>query len=116
MFQLTEEEVQDLILHSARASWGGAAAVAVYLYGTWSCDAFGGAPKPARGRNEHSGGAGVCEIARDGRFESGPGGEDEKLEDSQREHASVINILAEEIDMLKTLPATPSKRIGFQAG
>jgi len=40
----------------------------------------------------------------------------ETLEASQREHASVINILAEEIDMLKTLPATPSKRIGFQTG
>ena len=40
----------------------------------------------------------------------------EKLEDSQREHASVINILAEEIDMLKMLPVAPSKRIGFQTG
>ena len=40
----------------------------------------------------------------------------EKLEASQREHASVIDILAEEIDMLKMLPPPASKRIGFQIG
>jgi hypothetical protein len=40
----------------------------------------------------------------------------EKLEASQREHASVINILAEEIDMLKMPPPAPSKRIGFHTG
>lgn len=40
----------------------------------------------------------------------------EKLEVSQREHASVINILAEEIDMLKMAPPLTSKRIGFQTG
>ena len=38
----------------------------------------------------------------------------EKVEASQREHASVINILAEEIDMLKVPPASSSKRIGFK--
>jgi hypothetical protein len=38
----------------------------------------------------------------------------QKLETLQREHASVINILAEEIDMLKMLPPVPSKRIGFR--
>jgi hypothetical protein len=43
-------------------------------------------------------------------------GRTEKLEASQQEHASVINILAEEIDILKMLPPPPSKRIGFQTG
>jgi hypothetical protein len=40
----------------------------------------------------------------------------EKLEASQREHASVISILAEEIDMLKIPPTLPPKRIGFRIG
>jgi len=37
----------------------------------------------------------------------------EKLESNQRRHASVINILAEEIQDLKHPPAPPSRRIGF---
>lgn len=40
----------------------------------------------------------------------------EKLEASQRRHASVIDILAEEIEDLKRPPAEPAKRrIGFRA-
>jgi len=40
----------------------------------------------------------------------------EKIEASQDQHASVINILAEEIDNLKQLPPDPPKRrIGFGA-
>ena len=40
----------------------------------------------------------------------------EKLESSHDRHASVINILAEEIDNLKMLPPEPPrKRIGFNA-
>ncbi|MBX9660393.1 MAG: ORF6N domain-containing protein [Nitrospiraceae bacterium] len=40
----------------------------------------------------------------------------EKLEANQSQHASVINILAEEIDNLKLLPPEPPrKRIGFTA-
>lgn len=39
----------------------------------------------------------------------------EKLEASQKRHASVINLLAEEIDDLKRPPAQPAKRrIGFR--
>ena len=38
----------------------------------------------------------------------------EKLEATQTRHASVINILAEEIDSLKQLPPEPPRRrIGF---
>ncbi len=40
----------------------------------------------------------------------------EKLEASQKEHASVINILAEEIDMLRIPPPSSPKRIGFRTG
>ena len=40
----------------------------------------------------------------------------EKLESNQDRHASVINLLAEEIDNLKMLPPEPPrKRIGFNA-
>jgi hypothetical protein len=39
----------------------------------------------------------------------------EKLEASQQQHASVINLLAEEIDELKQPPPVSSKRrIGFR--
>jgi ORF6N domain len=39
----------------------------------------------------------------------------EKLETSQKRHASVISLLAEEIDKLKRLPPAPPKRpIGFR--
>jgi phage regulator Rha-like protein len=40
----------------------------------------------------------------------------DRLEQEQQSHASVINILAEEIDALKLPPVDPPKRaIGFQA-
>jgi len=41
----------------------------------------------------------------------------EKVERTQEQHASVITILAEEIDNLKQLPPEPPRRrIGFLAG
>lgn len=39
----------------------------------------------------------------------------ENLEAAQRDHASVINILVNEIGDLKMLPPPPSRRIGFPA-
>lgn len=38
----------------------------------------------------------------------------EKLEAGQKEHASIIGILAEEIDELKLLPEPPKRRIGYK--
>jgi hypothetical protein len=38
----------------------------------------------------------------------------EHLEASQKEHASIIGILAEEIDDLKLLPEAPKRRIGYK--
>jgi hypothetical protein len=38
----------------------------------------------------------------------------EKLETGQKEHGSIIGILAEEIDGLKLLPEPPKRRIGFR--
>jgi hypothetical protein len=38
----------------------------------------------------------------------------EKLEAGQQEHASIIGILAEEIDHLKLLPEPPKRPFGFQ--
>ncbi len=40
----------------------------------------------------------------------------EKLEAGQKEHASIIGILAEEIDELRLLPEPPKRRIGFKVG
>jgi hypothetical protein len=38
----------------------------------------------------------------------------ERLEAGQKEHASIIEILAEEIDELKQLPEPPKRPIGFR--
>lgn len=38
----------------------------------------------------------------------------EKLEAGQKEHGSIIGILAEEIDELKLLPDAPKRRIGYK--
>jgi len=38
----------------------------------------------------------------------------EKLEAGQKEHGSIIGILAEEIDELKLLPDPPKRRIGYK--
>jgi len=38
----------------------------------------------------------------------------EKLEAGQREHTSIIGILADEIDELKLLPEPPERRIGYK--
>lgn len=40
----------------------------------------------------------------------------EKLEGNQKRHASVINILAEEINDIRRTPTPPKRRIGFQTG
>jgi hypothetical protein len=37
----------------------------------------------------------------------------EKLEANQKQHASVINILAEEIEEMRRQPESPKRRIGF---
>jgi ORF6N domain len=39
----------------------------------------------------------------------------ERLETMSREHSSVINILAEEIEYMKAMPIPPARRIGFPA-
>jgi hypothetical protein len=38
----------------------------------------------------------------------------EKLEAGQKQHESIIEILAEEIDQLKLLPEPPKRPIGFR--
>jgi len=40
----------------------------------------------------------------------------EKLETAQKDHASVISILADEIDDMKCLPEAPKRAYGFPAG
>jgi hypothetical protein len=116
MFQLTEEELQNLILQSARASWGGRRQL------PFAFTEHGVAMLSAVLRSQRAVEMSILVVRAFVKLrEMVASNRDlaarmEKLEDSQREHASVINILAEEIDMLKMLPATPSKRIGFQTG
>ncbi len=120
MFQLTREELQDLILQFARSSWGGhrkmpyAFTEPIYKRGVAMLSAV------LRSRRAVEMSIVVVrafvklrEMVASNRELAA---RMEKLEASQREHASVINILAEEIDMLKIPPPPPSKRIGFHPG
>ncbi|MEP6962926.1 MAG: ORF6N domain-containing protein [Acidobacteriota bacterium] len=40
----------------------------------------------------------------------------EKLEGTQRQHDSIISLLADEIDEMKRIPDAPKRRIGFRSG
>jgi hypothetical protein len=116
MFQLTEEELQDLILQFARSSWGGHRKL------PFAFTEHGVAMLSAVLRSQRAVEMSILVVRAFVKLrEMVASNRDlaermEKLEASQREHASVIDILAEEIDMLKMLPPPASKRIGFQIG
>jgi hypothetical protein len=116
MFQLTREEVKDLILQSAISSWGGRRQL------PYAFTEHGVAMLSAVLRSQRAVEMSILVVRAFVKLrEMVASNRDlaarmEKLEASQQEHASVINILAEEIDMLKMLPPPPSKRIGFQTG
>jgi len=114
MFQLTREEVKDLILQPAISSWGGQRQL------PYAFTEHGVAMLSAVLRSRRAVEMSILvvrvfvklrEMVASNRD---LGARTEKLEASQQEHASVINILAEEIDMLKIPLPPPSKRIGFQ--
>lgn len=114
MFQLTEEELQNLILQFARSSWGG------HRKMPYAFTEHGVAMLSAVLRSRRAVEMSILVVRAFVKLrEMVASNRDlaarmEKLEASQREHTSVINILAEEIDMLKiSLPASP-KRIGFR--
>jgi ORF6N domain len=112
MFQLTEEELQNLILQSAGSSRGGRRKFPEH----------GVAMLSAVLRSQRAVEMSILVVRAFVKLrEMVASNRDlaermEKLEASQRKHASVIDILAEEIDMLKMLPPPASKQIGFQIG
>jgi hypothetical protein len=114
MFQLTEEELQNLILQFARASWGGRRQL------PYAFSEHGVAMLSAVLRSQRAVEMSILVVRAFVKLrELVASNRDlasrmEKLEASQREHASVINILAEEIDMLKMPPPMAPKRIGFK--
>jgi len=116
MFQLTEEELRNLILQSARSSWGGRRQL------PFAFTEHGVAMLSAVLRSRRAVEMSILVVRAFVKLREMVasnrelGARIEKIEASQREHASVINILAEEIDMMKMLPPSPSKRIGFQTG
>ncbi len=116
MFQLTEEELQNLILQSARSSWGGRRQL------PFAFTEHGVAMLSAVLRSSRAVEMSILVVRAFVKLREMVasnrelGARIEKIEASQREHASVINILAEEIDMMKMLPPSPAKRIGFQTG
>jgi hypothetical protein len=116
MFQLTEEELRNLILQSARASWGGRRQL------PFAFTEHGVAMLSAVLRSRRAVEMSILVVRAFVKLREMVasnrelGARIEKIESSQREHASVINILAEEIDMMKMLPPSPAKRIGFQTG
>jgi ORF6N domain len=113
MFQLTEEELQTLILQTAISSWGGRRKLPCAF------TEHGVAMLSAVLRSQRAVEMSILVVRAFVKLrEMVASNRDlaariEKIEASQCEHASVINILAEEIDMLKTPPPAPSKRIGF---
>lgn len=116
MFQLTEEELRNLILQSARSSWGGRRQL------PFAFTEHGVAMLSAVLRSKRAVEMSILVVRAFVKLREMVasnrelGARIEKIEASQREHASVINILAEEIDMMKMLPPAPSKRIGFRIG
>lgn len=114
MFQLTEEELQNLILQFARSSWGGRRQL------PYAFSEHGVAMLSAVLRSQRAVEMSILVVRAFVKLrELVASNRDlaarmEKLEASQREHASVINILAEEIDMLKMPPPAAPKRIGFK--
>ena len=116
MFQLTDGELRNLMLQYARSSWGGRRKL------PFAFSEHGVAMLSAVLRSQRAVEMSILVVRAFVKLrEMVASNRDlaakmEKLEASQREHASVINILAEEIDMLKMLPPPPSKRIGFRTG
>lgn len=114
MFQLTEEELQNLILQFARSSWGGHRKL------PYAFSEHGVAMLSAVLRSQRAVEMSILVVRAFVKLrELVASNRDlaarmEKLEASQREHASVIDILAEEIDMLKMPPPAAPKRIGFK--
>lgn len=114
MFRLTSAEAEDLRSQNATSSWGGRRSL------PYAFTEHGVAMLSAVLASERAVKMSVIIIRAFVRMREFLAAHKdlalrvERIEDTQNRHASVINILAEEISDLKQLPPPPSKRrIGF---
>ena len=117
MFQLTREEFDNLRLQFASSRWGGR------RYVPYAFTEHGVAMLSSVLRSKRAVQMNILIVRAFVRMREliashkDLAARIEKLESNQRKHASVINILAEEIDNIKRLPPGPPKgRIGFVVG
>ncbi|MBY0505992.1 MAG: ORF6N domain-containing protein [Bryobacteraceae bacterium] len=122
MFQLTQEEFDDLRSQFATSSSGSTSGYGGRRYRPFAFTEFGVAMLSAVLKSEKAVQMSILIMRAFVKLrELISGHKDlaariEKLEANQDQHASVINILAEEIDNLKLLPPElPKNRIGFRA-
>lgn len=115
MFQLSEGEVANLILQSARSRWGGRRK-RPYVF-----TEHGVAMLSAVLRSHRAVEMSILIVRAFVKLREMVASNRElalrmqSLEAAQRDHASVINILVTEIEDLKMLPPPPARRIGFPA-
>ena len=116
MFQLTEEEFEILSLQNAISSWGGR------RYLPFAFTEHGVAMLSAVLKSNRAVHMSILVVRAFVRLREMLASNKElaarmeKLETTQKDHASVINILAEEIDTMRMPPPLPAaRRIGFKA-
>ncbi len=115
MFQLTREEFENLILQSARSSWGGR------RHMPFAFTEHGVAMLSSVLNSERAVQMNILIVRAFVRLRDMLATHKHfarriaKLETNQKQHASVITILAEEIEDMKRPPDTPKRRIGFSS-
>lgn len=114
MFQLTKEEFENLRLRFAISSWGGR------RYMPYAFTEHGVAMLSSVLGSERAVQMNILIVRAFVRLRDmlathkDLAARVEKLESGQNRHASVINILADEIEDIKRLPESPKRRIGFK--
>jgi hypothetical protein len=115
MFQLTRREFDNLILQTARSSWGGRR-ILPYVF-----TEHGVAMLSSVLRSDRAVEMSILIVRAFVKLREMVASNRElalrmeNLESAQRDHTSIINILVNEIEDLKMLPAPPARRIGFPA-
>ncbi len=115
MFQLTQEEMEILSLQTAISRWGGR------RYLPYAFTEHGVTMLSAVLKSKRAIQMSILVVRAFVRLREMVASNKElaarmeKLEATQKDHASVINILAEEIDMMRMLPPPAGRRIGFKA-
>jgi ORF6N domain len=114
MFQLTKEEYENLRLQTAISSWGGR------RYMPFAFTEHGVAMLSSVLSSDRAVQMNISIVRAFVRLRDMLATHKHlatrigKLEINQKQHASVITILAEEIEDIKRLPETPKRRIGFK--